>query len=158
MLSVKKITKENLTIFSTDLFKLYKEFFKEQNHINEMYPFNFSLEDFSTGLRTDFTKTKVILLTLFKGNQLIGFLRGFCKQDSGTFILHDLFIKNDFREKGHGKYFFRELQNQLKNLKIEKIELFVDVNNKIGFEFWENLGFKAWQIKMVAGVDRAESD
>ena len=90
-------------------------------------------------------------------NKPVGFIRGrfFEKgtDKSKPFaILHDIYVEEQFREKGTGKELLNAFVESARDAGAHFIELQVDIRNKIAKSFWENNGFGTYQAKMYKKI------
>lgn len=56
--------------------------------------------------------------------------------------VHHLAVKPSYQNNGYGRQMMDELVNRFRELKVIKIHLFVEENNKKVKEFYDNIGFK----------------
>ena len=58
--------------------------------------------------------------------------------------VHHLAVDPDYQKKGHGKKIMDSLMSKFLEMKVHKVHLFIEKDNKEVVEFYENLG---WEIR-----------
>jgi len=91
-----------------------------------------------------------IILVVEKDNFLIGYLTGSIIknvwQHSG--YVDDVFVKSDFKKKGVGRHLIEGFIKFLKDNKIRKCRLGVNVKNENAINLYKKLGFKIYSYEM----------
>jgi ribosomal protein S18 acetylase RimI-like enzyme len=92
-------------------------------------------------------KTGEYFMNLKEGTEIVGSL--LVKKWKETYIIQDVFVKQEFRGKGYGKQLLKEIVTFLKPKKKE-IYLYVDPDNNVAISLYKSVGFhlikeKAWK-------------
>ena len=63
--------------------------------------------------------------------------------------IYEIFVKKEFRKRGIGAALIKTVEEWAKRRKIKQTALNVDVKNRNARELYENLGYEAYQLKMI---------
>lgn len=118
------------------LFDQYRIFYKQESNLEGAIEFlnnRLVLED------------SIIFLAYMEGETAIGFTQiypGYTSVGmSGIYTLNDLFVDPSYRNLGVGKALIKEVINHAEENNIPKIFLKTEVDNLIGQQLYESVGF-----------------
>lgn len=86
--------------------------------------------------------------------KIVGFVAGKIEDKPGFYIerkigiLFQVFVEEEYRNKGIGIRLIKKFISWLKYKKIKNIRLEVFLNNRTALKLYENLGFKEFKIEM----------
>jgi len=123
----------------------FEEFYKLKENVEE------KLREFY--LR-NITSENAMLLVAGVDGEIVGFTLGRIQKTPPIFQteefghLSDTFVKEGYRRKRIGEKLTHELLEWFKSKRIKRVELSVDVRNKIGVSAWTKFGFEPFHYRM----------
>ncbi len=105
-------------------------------------------------------RLKTILLVAEEGDRVVGFVWGNLIT-YGFFrygVIEELFVKEEFRNRGIGRSLVREILNRFKRLKAEAVFVTTDPENKKAVDLYEKIGFKPCRGPWFFWVPEDRSD
>lgn len=138
-----RATKQHLPEISR-LFDLYRQFYECEADIE--LALNFIKERFENDESTIFIATEE--------NVVVGFVQlypSFCSVDAiKIYILYDLYIDADFRNKGIGALLMNKASEFAKFNGAKRVDLLTEFSNKAGQHLYEKIGYKKANVNFHA--------
>ena len=68
-------------------------------------------------------------------------------------LVIDLYVKEEYRRKRIGEKLTRELLKWFKSKGMKRVEVFIDIKNKIGVSAWTKFGFELDRYRMKKNLE-----
>ena len=101
-----------------------------------------------------------LLLVAESNDKLMGYAVGVIQERSSIFeitengYINDVFVAEEYRERGIAKKFLKELKQWFESKNIKYVELTVHAKNSIGKKTWAHFGFDAFEIIQRVEIDK----
>lgn len=99
-----------------------------------------NVDDSEKGIARMLKRNPTLSFVAEDDNQIIGVI--IAGEDGRRGYLYHTAVHQDYRHKNIGKNLVKSVLDEMKELEITKVGLFIFQNNHIGNGFWENMGFK----------------
>jgi ribosomal protein S18 acetylase RimI-like enzyme len=141
-MDIKRITiNDKIDIKVVD--RLFKKFLISESKYDENYKIREDLKSFEQDLNNE----NNIILTCKKDNDVVAFLYGYINQTKNELLpvahLAFIYVEEEFRCKKIASNLINEFLNELKNRKIEFVEVNAFFNNGPAIRLYEKYGFCA---------------
>lgn len=99
-----------------------------------------NVDDSEKGIARMLKRNPTLSFVAENDNQIIGVI--IAGEDGRRGYLYHTAVHQGYRYKGIGKNLVESVLNEMKQLEITKVGLFIFQDNHIGNGFWESMGFK----------------
>ncbi len=141
------------------LISLHTELYKFLSRNNKIYKTGKNTEaNFFNYLRKNVYNKKVRILVAEYNRKIIGFYIGEIEESSYIYIskrsgvIHDGFVLDEYRRLRVGKKLLEKLMSWFKENGVKYVTVYVDSNNKVGYNAWKKYGFGELQKVMIQKI------
>lgn len=145
-MKLKKICKEDIE----ELVDIYINTFSKEPWYDEFNDRNLVVKFFNNHLNNNYFIGYILLLD----NNIIGMSLGMKKpwENGMEYYIDQFLINYEYQNKGYGKYFLKEIENDLKKLKINGILLNTE-RDFLSYDFYIKNGFSDFKDLSVLGKE-----
>lgn len=145
-MKLKKICKDDIE----ELVDIYINTFSKKPWYDEFNDRNLVVKFFNNHLNNNYFIGYILLLD----NNIIGMSLGMKKpwENGMEYYIDQFLINYEYQNKGYGKYFLKEIENDLKKLKINGILLNTE-RDFLSYDFYVKNGFSDFKDLSVLGKE-----